>query len=259
VPLDARGEPTAEVIAWFDTRTRRRPSGSIGPSARTPCSPAPASRSSRSFPCASCSGSEMSGRSMGRTTRWLMAADYLAWRLCGVAATDHSLASRTLMLNLHTLEWDRETLGAVGIDEDLLAPLARVGRRSITSRRGGPGDWSARDLRRGTGGHDHVCGRSPQASPSRGNAQLARHGRSGLHAARPAADRPGGGPPGLHPGRHVVGGRPTSFAGQYTSGACVGLGRDLVGRGEAYETLLPRRPRHLRAASASRSCRTCVG
>jgi glycerol kinase len=35
---------------------------------------------------------------------------WLAWRLCGVHATDPSNASRTLMFNIHTMDWDEELL-----------------------------------------------------------------------------------------------------------------------------------------------------
>ena len=35
---------------------------------------------------------------------------WLAWKLCGVHASDASNASRTLFFNIHTLEWDAELL-----------------------------------------------------------------------------------------------------------------------------------------------------
>ena len=35
---------------------------------------------------------------------------WLAWRLCGVHATDPSNASRTLLFNIHTMQWDRDLL-----------------------------------------------------------------------------------------------------------------------------------------------------
>ena len=47
---------------------------------------------------------------------------FLIWRLTSgrVHATDPSNASRTMMFNIHRLEWDREILEALGIPEDLL-------------------------------------------------------------------------------------------------------------------------------------------
>lgn len=47
---------------------------------------------------------------------------FLVWRLTGgrTHATDVSNASRTLLLNLHTLDWDPESLDALGIPASLL-------------------------------------------------------------------------------------------------------------------------------------------
>lgn len=40
---------------------------------------------------------------------------WLAWRLCGAHVTDPSNASRTLMFNIHTCDWDDELLGILGV------------------------------------------------------------------------------------------------------------------------------------------------
>lgn len=47
---------------------------------------------------------------------------YLLFRLTGgrVHATDYSNASRTLLFNIHTLEWDRQLLEIMGIPEEIL-------------------------------------------------------------------------------------------------------------------------------------------
>ena len=56
-----------------------------------------------------------------------MLADFIAYRLCGEGATDLSLASRTLMLDLHQKRWHQETLAQTGIDQNRLAPLVPGG------------------------------------------------------------------------------------------------------------------------------------
>jgi len=49
---------------------------------------------------------------------------YLTWRLCGVHVTDPSNASRTLFMNLDTLDWDDELLGILNVPRACLPPIA---------------------------------------------------------------------------------------------------------------------------------------
>ena len=48
---------------------------------------------------------------------------WLAWKLCGAHATDPSNASRTLLFDIHTLDWDDELLGILGVPR---AALPRI-------------------------------------------------------------------------------------------------------------------------------------
>jgi glycerol kinase len=48
---------------------------------------------------------------------------WLAWRLCGAHATDPSNASRTLLFNIHTCDWDDELLAILGVPR---ATLPRI-------------------------------------------------------------------------------------------------------------------------------------
>ncbi len=56
---------------------------------------------------------------MGNIDSWLI------WHLSGGAAhvTDYSNASRTMLLNIHTLHWDDELLEALSIQQDILPQL----------------------------------------------------------------------------------------------------------------------------------------
>jgi glycerol kinase len=56
---------------------------------------------------------------MGNIDSWIM------WNLSGGAShvTDYSNASRTMLLNIHTLQWDQELLEVVGIPEKILPEL----------------------------------------------------------------------------------------------------------------------------------------
>jgi glycerol kinase len=49
---------------------------------------------------------------------------WLAWQLAGVHVTDATNASRTLLMDLRTLDWDEGLLDAIGVPRPLLAPIA---------------------------------------------------------------------------------------------------------------------------------------
>ncbi len=48
---------------------------------------------------------------------------WLIWRLTGHHLTDVTNASRTLLMNIHTLDWDDELLAAVGVPRAMLPPI----------------------------------------------------------------------------------------------------------------------------------------
>ena len=86
-------------------------------------------------------------------------ADWIAWRLCGEAATDLSLASRTFCLDIQARAWSAEMLDLAGLSAGLLPPIRPSGTRlgpvraevlAETGLRGRPVV--------GVGAHDHVCG-----------------------------------------------------------------------------------------------------
>ncbi|MDP8945451.1 MAG: FGGY family carbohydrate kinase, partial [Actinomycetota bacterium] len=94
----------------------------------------------------------------GRTASWLNVADYIAFRLSGALATDYSLASRTLALDLHRLRWAEELLHEANVSHSLFAPLQPSGSLlgSVTPEAaeatGLPGS-----VKVAVGDHDHVC------------------------------------------------------------------------------------------------------
>lgn len=160
VLIDETGRPVARSIAWFDRRTQ-----------------APAEALARQV------GRErifaITGHSIEPTMtlfklRWmrehwpdavrrarriLMMADWIAFRLGGEAATDHTLASRTQYFAIHERQWSEELIGLVGIGPDLLPPLkasgTALGRVSaeLLAETGLAGEPVV-----GVGGHDHVVG-----------------------------------------------------------------------------------------------------
>lgn len=239
VPLDARGEPTHNIIAWFDGRARQqaeRLGRVVG--------------QDRLFELTGLSLQPIFGlckllwlkenepEAYSRTVSWLNVADYMAFRLCGVAATDYSLASRTLALDLHGLRWAEELLEEVGVSPDLFAPLRAGGSLlgPVT-----PEAASATGLPEGAGvaagGHDHVCGALAVGVTGKGTMlnSLGTAEAIFLPLERPLTD-PRVGQQGYTQGAHVAG-KYYVFGGQYTSGASVEWLREALG-GVDYGTLV---------------------
>jgi xylulokinase len=242
--LDAAGQPTTDIIAWFDTRTRPQAHWldvTIGKDelfARSGISLQPIFSL-----CKILWHREHEPEAWRRSVRWLMLADYVAFRLCGVGATDLSLASRTLMLNLAEKRWDARTLAQAGIDPSLLAPLVPGGTTlgNVTSGAAAVTGLPTTAIV-SAGGHDHVCGalaagvtRPGQMLNSLGTAEAVFFPMN-----QPLTD-PLIGRQGYTQGAHVVGGGYYAFAGQYTSGASLAWLRDLLGTEDdpvAYEELV---------------------
>ncbi len=64
---------------------------------------------------------------MAKARRVLMMADWIAYRLSGVAATDPTLASRTLYFDVRQRQWSEELLALAGVTPDFPAPIAASG------------------------------------------------------------------------------------------------------------------------------------
>ena len=64
---------------------------------------------------------------LDRAAHWLQMQDYIAFRLCGERATDVTIASTTMALDLASRQWSRELLECVGVSPDLFAPLRESG------------------------------------------------------------------------------------------------------------------------------------
>ncbi len=97
-----------------------------------------------------------------RTHKWLLIEDFVNHMLCGVAATDYTMASCTLLFDQRKLNWSDETLALSGIDRRLLCDAFPSGTvlGGVT-----PAAAAATGLAVGTpvvlGGHDYLCGALP--------------------------------------------------------------------------------------------------
>jgi xylulokinase len=172
-----------------------------------------------------------------------MLADFIAYRLSGQGATDLSLASRTLMLDLHQKRWHEETLTQAGIDQNRLAPLV-PGGTPLGYVTAGAAALTGLPVTAvvASGGHDHVCGAlaAGVTQPGQMLNSLGTAEALFLPTEQPLVD-PKAGRQGYTQGAHVVGGGYYAFAGQYTSGASIEWLRELLGASDdpvAYEQLI---------------------
>jgi xylulokinase len=156
-------------------------------------------------------------------TRWLHAADYIAFRLCGAQATDYSLAGRTLLFDLAARRWSAALIARAGLRADLLPEPLPAGTRlgAVT-----PEAAAETGIPAGTpvalGGHDHVCGALAAGVRVPGECL------DSMGTAEPVflpLDTPRPGPAaaavGISFGAHVAGGRFFAMRGVYSSGAAV--------------------------------------
>lgn len=159
VLVDGAGRPTAPVIAWFDQRTVPQaawwaatvgvePTHAINAIPVDPIFGAPKMLwIQQHWPEAWAAG-----------RHWLNMADWAAYRLSGEMATDHSLASRSMLYDLRRRRWSDELLAASGLDGSRLAPLVQSGRpvgtvtAEASAATGLPPGCVV-----GAGGQDHIC------------------------------------------------------------------------------------------------------
>lgn len=241
VPLDRHGDPTFDVIAWFDTRS-------------TPQAEALATAFGRDALFAASGLSlqpiwslckilwlrDRATDAFNRTVRWLNVADYIAYRLSGVHATDYSLASRTHALLIKERRWNDTLLRDLKLPTDLFAPLVDSGTRLGVIR-----PEAARETGLpyttivAAGGHDHVCGAlaTGVSEPSTLLNSIGTAEALFLPLLEPISD-PALGEQGYTQGAHVVPDRYYAFGGQYTSGASIDWFRMVVGTERPYADLI---------------------
>ncbi|HXF64832.1 MAG TPA: FGGY family carbohydrate kinase [Caldilineaceae bacterium] len=241
VPLDAHGRPTYEMIAWFDTRTVAQAEwlGRVVGGRRIFEVSGLALQPIFGL-CKLLWLRDQAPDAYARTARWLNTADYLAYRLCGVQATDFSLASRTLALDVRRRCWAGDLLAEIGIPPHLFAPLQASGTPlgpvlpEVAAATGLPPQ-----TRVAVGGHDHVCGALALGVVEPGTAlnSLGTAEAVFLPIIAPLDD-PRLAEQGYAQGLHVDGEHAYALGGLYTSGACVDWFRAACAPAVDYATLI---------------------
>lgn len=159
VLLDSSCQPLTPIIAWFDPRTAEQAEwwvDAVGVDrthriAAIPCRPVFGA-------CKMLWTQTHLPDKWAAGRHWLNMADWTAYRLTGQMATDHSLASRTMLFDLSTRQWSDELIDAAGLDRSMLAPLIPSGARvgAVTADAAAETGLSAGTVV-GAGGQDHVC------------------------------------------------------------------------------------------------------
>ena len=234
--LDAAGQPVTPFIAWYDSRSDpqyRRWLDQFGEGRFLPIAGNRPNPIFGIFKLQWLRDNEPDA--YAAAARWLHVADYIAFRLCGVQATDYSLATRTMLFDLPNLCWSDALIAAADLRADLLPPTVPAGTRlgDVT-----PAAAVATGLPAGVavgcGGHDHICGALAAGAyqegaglDSMGTAEAAflpldtlRLGVSG-GAARCSFSA------------HVARGRYCAMKGIHSSGAAIGWAARLLDLGNA--------------------------
>ena len=241
VPIDKRGNPTGHAIAWFDQRTRPQceqlrktfDRDKLFSLTGLPLQPI-------SSLCKILWIREHQPEAFARTATWLNTADYIAFRLSGIPATDYSLASRTLAFDLHRRQWANDLLSEVRLSPKLFAPLCNAGTDlgpilpDIARETGLP-----RHTRICAGGHDHICGALAVGVTEPGTMlnSLGTAEALCLPISHPLTD-PQIGRQNFTIGAHVAPDQYYFLGGLFTSGASIEWFRSLFGEGADYTTLI---------------------
>ena len=160
VPIDAHGNAVYPIIAWYDCRTIPQANWLKQHIGEERLYKITGLNMNPIFGlCKQLWIRENAPEAFKKTVRWLNTADFIAWRLCGVPATDYSLASRTFALNIQKLEYENELLKEVGIPCNWFQTLVPSGTflgnvlLKIAKFTG-----LSSDCKVSSGGHDHLVG-----------------------------------------------------------------------------------------------------
>jgi xylulokinase len=160
VPIDGQGRPLAPAIAWFDLRTIAEYEWlqeTIGYETL--------------FNISGLNPDPMFGLCkilwvknhhpliFAKAQHWLHLADYVAFRLSGIPATDPSLACRTLAYDLRQASWANKILETVGVAPSSLPVVCKSGTPlGAVSSSGASATNLPETAMVSVGIHDHVSG-----------------------------------------------------------------------------------------------------
>ena len=224
VALDARGNPLAPAIAWFDHRVlevidewrSRVDEREVFRITGMPISHVPSLAKilweKRHTP-----------EVFRRTRTWLLVPSYIMFRLTGEYRVDYSLASRTMLFDVRRRTWSERICDLAGVPMEILPPVAPSGtavgaiRPELAAALGlGPGVIVS------LGGHDHLCGALSAGIRQRGQLLNSSGTGDALFALiDPAQIDDRFFRSGVNCGCHVVGGQTYLLGGTHAAGRMI--------------------------------------
>jgi xylulokinase len=160
VALDRNGEPLYPIIAWHDPRSEpqaRFLRREVGPERLHQIT---GQQARHVFAAAKLLWlREHAPSVIEQMALWLSMEDYVLWRLSGVAATDYTMASRTMLFDQQAADWSPPMMDICGVSADVLprpwpsgTVIGKVTDQAVRATGLAAGTPVA------TGGHDHLCG-----------------------------------------------------------------------------------------------------
>lgn len=124
VPVDGAGRPLARCLIWMDRRSMRELDGLVSTLGRERIRAATGLVPDTEFSASKIAWLRGHVPEAVRGARWyLQPRDYLYYRLTGEPATDYTLASRTMMFDIHRRAWWPEACAAAGVAAESFPPL----------------------------------------------------------------------------------------------------------------------------------------
>jgi len=224
VPLDARGNPLAPAIAWFDHRVLEVVDEWRNRVDEHEVFRITGMRISHVPSLGKILWEKRHTPHVFQATRtWLFVPSYIAYRLTGEYRADYSLASRSMLFDVRRRTWSERMCDLAGIPMEILPPVAPSGTAVGTIR---PEVASTLGLPPGVtvalGGHDHLCGALSAGVRQRGQLLNSSGTGDALFALIDPAqidDRFYHG--GVSCGCHVVGGQTYLLGGTHAAGRMI--------------------------------------
>ena len=173
-------------------------------------------------------------------------------------ATDYSLATRMLAIDINDRVWDHELIRTAGLDPGHFATLLAAGTRlgkidGEIARRS-----ACRIISVAVGGHDHICGAMALGVNQPGTLlDSIGTAESSLCRSRAAVTDPQAGRKGYEMGAHVSGGY-YAMPSFRTAGVCIEWFRETCSENADYAVLDAEACRPARARLAFASCPICA-